>query len=275
VTGGVEGVPMTVSATDWVVDGDAGPDLARAVLSQDCIANAYALCDLEPPFDRYTTVAVATCGGGDEAACLVVRHPDFTGIVTYGHADGLRAILDTIELPAATHVDLPDAHRPIVERFYAFTQPHQRQQMAVNAWTFRPVSGAPHGLVRLGVEDHGRLVELYAEYEESVFYAAELQGGVFYGVREEDRLVAAGGTVGVARESGVAVVVGVFTRPEARRRGLGMAVTSAITAECFALGCWDVCLDVEVTNGAAIRTYERLGFRAHSRRWQGMAERRS
>ncbi|MGH2586570.1 MAG: GNAT family N-acetyltransferase, partial [Dehalococcoidia bacterium] len=258
---------MTVRSGAWVVDGNGDFDLACAVLSRDRIANAYALCDLEPPFDRYTTVAVAACSGEAAAACLVVRHPEFTGIVTYGHAEGVHAALGTVDLPAVTHVDLPAGHRPIVERFYAFTQPRQRRVMAVNAGTFRPVSGRPRGLVRLGVEDYTRLVDLYAEYEDGVFYRAQLEQGVFYGVQEGDCLVAAGGTVGMARKCGIAVVADVFTRPEARRRGFGMVVTSAITAECFALGCWDVSLDVNVTNGAAIRTYERLGFRAHSRRW--------
>src|SRR5205823_5023358 len=110
--------------------------------------------------------------------------------------------------------------------------------------------------------------------EASAFHPAQLEHGVFYGVREGGRLVAAGGTSGLALCSGVAIVTSVYTQPEARRRSLGTAVTSAITAALFSLGCRDTCLDVETTNAEAIRVYERLGFRLHSHRWQGEAVRK-
>lgn len=266
---------MTERSTGWIVEVDVGPGVARGVFSEDRIANAYALSDLEPPYDRHTTVAVARRDGVAEAACLVVRHPDFTGIVTHGAADALPAMLAAIDLPAKPHIDAPDDHRPALERFYAFTAPRRWRLMAVDARSFRPVTSRPSGLVRLGAEDYRRLVDLYDGYEESAFHMAQLQCGVFYGVREGERLVAAGGTAGVAHESGIAVVVSVFTRPEARRRGLGAAVTSAISAELFDLGCRDVCLDVEVTNAAAVRLYERMGFRTHGLRWRGPAARRA
>jgi GNAT superfamily N-acetyltransferase len=257
---------MHCEASNWLVQPCIGIASARAALCQDPIANVYALGDLEPPYDRYTTVAVAERDGIVEAACLVVRHPAFTGIVTHGAVDGLRAILATIELPDPTHLDLPDDHRSTVERFYTFTEPHHRRLTAVDTHSFRPPTEHTPGLERLGPDDLDDLIDLYTAYDASGFHPAQLEHGVFYGVREGGRLVAAGSTPGLALRSGVAIVTSVYTRPEARRRGFGAAVTSAITAELFSLGCRDVCLDVETTNAEAIRVYERFGYRLHSHR---------
>ncbi|MFE6223502.1 GNAT family N-acetyltransferase [Streptomyces sp. NPDC057854] len=57
----------------------------------------------------------------------------------------------------------------------------------------------------------------------------------------------------------VAEVVGVGTRPEARRRGLGLAVTAALVARARAAGAGTVFLTA--SDGDVERLYARLGFR--------------
>ena len=255
---------------DWVVQLTVDRATARAVLSQDRVANVYALSDLEPPYDRYTTVAVASRNGSAEAACLVVRHPAFTGIVTHGHVADLQTVLATIRLPQMTHLDIPIVHRALIDHHCSFTDAHERQLMAVTASTFRAVPQLPN-IVRLGNADLNDLVDLYAGYQASAFHPAQLEHGVFFGAREEGRLVAAAGTPGLALQAGIAIVTSVFTRLEARRHGFGAMVTSAVTRALFALGCRDVCLDVEADNTVAQRLYERLGYQLHSTRWQGEA----
>ncbi|MFD0367711.1 GNAT family N-acetyltransferase [Streptomyces sp. NPDC127114] len=80
------------------------------------------------------------------------------------------------------------------------------------------------------------------------------------------RLAAAFGPDGVALAAGqhqpvgpVTEVVGVATRPEARRRGLGLAVTSALVADARAQGAETVFLTA--TDDTVARLYARLGFR--------------
>ena len=241
------------------------------MLSQDRVANVYALTDLEPPYESYTTVAVAQDDQGGTAACLVVRHPAFTGVVTHGNSDGVRLLLASIELPKETFLDVPAAHRPVFEQRFVFTDPHERLLMAVRPDTLYSASVTAAAPVRLGPADLEDLIDLYAGYEASAFHPAQLEYGVFCGIREGARLVAAGGTPGLALRSATAVVTSVFTRPEARRRGFGAAITGAVTEALFALGCDIVSLDVEVDNLAARRIYERLGYQAHSIRLQGAA----
>ncbi|MFF0437322.1 GNAT family N-acetyltransferase [Streptomyces sp. NPDC004327] len=57
----------------------------------------------------------------------------------------------------------------------------------------------------------------------------------------------------------VTEVVGVGTRPEARRRGLGLAVTAALVADARAHGAETVFLSA--TDATVARLYARLGFR--------------
>lgn len=80
------------------------------------------------------------------------------------------------------------------------------------------------------------------------------------------RLAAAFGPDGTALAAGqhqpvgpVSEVVGVGTRPEARRRGLGLAVTAALVADARALGVETVFLSA--TDDTVARLYARLGFR--------------
>ncbi|MEU6976024.1 GNAT family N-acetyltransferase [Streptomyces sp. NPDC046371] len=80
------------------------------------------------------------------------------------------------------------------------------------------------------------------------------------------RLAAAFDTSGTALSAGqhqpvgaVSEVVGVGTRPEARRRGLGLAVTAALIADARAAGVTTVFLTA--TDDTVARMYARLGFR--------------
>ncbi|MEU8761181.1 GNAT family N-acetyltransferase [Streptomyces sp. NPDC048659] len=80
------------------------------------------------------------------------------------------------------------------------------------------------------------------------------------------RLAAAFGPSGTALAAGqhqpvgaVSEVVGVGTRPEARRRGLGLAVTAALVADARAAGVTTVFLSA--TDATVARMYARVGFR--------------
>ncbi|MEU6932379.1 GNAT family N-acetyltransferase [Streptomyces sp. NPDC046385] len=80
------------------------------------------------------------------------------------------------------------------------------------------------------------------------------------------RLAAAFDASGTALAAGqhqtvgaVSEVVGVGTRPEARRRGLGLAVTAALVADARAAGVETVFLSA--TDATVARLYARLGFR--------------
>jgi GNAT superfamily N-acetyltransferase len=100
-------------------------------------------------------------------------------------------------------------------------------------------------------DDLPALLDLYPGYRDNAFQPDQLAGGVFYGVRDGGCLVAAAGTQVTSARYGIAAVGSIFTRPEARRRGFGAAVTSAVVAELLAGFCRDAILNVAAANEPA------------------------
>jgi ribosomal protein S18 acetylase RimI-like enzyme len=117
--------------------------------------------------------------------------------------------------------------------------------------------------VRLGDADITALQWLYADGEASgespdFFYPAMVARGVFFGVYEDNQLVAAAGTHLLSREEGAAAMGNIYTRRDRRGRGLGRIVTASVMRELA--GVETVGLNVRADNVAAIHLYESLGF---------------
>lgn len=83
------------------------------------------------------------------------------------------------------------------------------------------------------------------------------------GVEQQGRLVAVGSIT--RRGSGVGHLQGVTVHPDLRGRRLGVAVSAALTARAQASGPGVATLGVYTANTPAVRTYERLGYRAPHR----------
>ena len=87
------------------------------------------------------------------------------------------------------------------------------------------------------------------------------------------RLVAIAGTHVVSSSSAIAVVGNVYTHPAHRGQHLAQATTRAVTAQLLRF-CRDVVLSVDPDNAAAVRAYQRLGYREVARLIEGAALRR-
>lgn len=253
----------------WVVETDVDDAVAQAAFATDRLWCGYAIADLEPPFRTYTRVAVARRGSA-VAACLVLRYPTFNAVVPHGPHAGLDAILDRIQLPRETSLFALEDHLATLRRRVTYDDPEPMLRLAVDRASFRPFPRRT-GVERLHADDGPALTELYATYAANVFHPDQLADGVFYGVREGSHLVAAAGTHVVSMPQAIAAIGSIFTRPEARGRGLAGATTSAVVAELLAGRCRDVILNVAQANAAAQRVYTRLGFREHCRHFEGLA----
>jgi predicted GNAT family acetyltransferase len=96
------------------------------------------------------------------------------------------------------------------------------------------------------------------------FSPYQLAQGVFYGIENRGRLIAAAGTHLVAPTYGVAAVGNVFTDPDYRGQGYATLCTSAVTKELLSQGT-DVVLNVQEGNADAVHIYEKLGYRPYCR----------
>jgi len=136
---------------------------------------------------------------------------------------------------------------------------------------------APAGnVVRLGASDLADLRRLYEDGQPAgeapdFFSPSMLDQGVFFGIREEGVLIAVAGTHLVSLEESVGAVGNVYTRRDWRGRGLAAQATSAVTSELLRQGLRTIGLNVNQQNLAAIRVYERLGYRKYCEFYEGMA----
>lgn len=252
----------------WTIERDAMTADAVTALGGDRRWNGYSLADLTPAHRAWTRITLAReDGGAAQAACLFYRHPAFNSLIPDGDPAGFAAILADADraalLPEATYVLARAPHLAALERHYVLHEQSAMCRMALDRRSFRaPAVDAP-GLRRLTGGDAAALGAFYASYPASTFTTDQLAHGVFYGVWQGDRLLAAAGTHVVAAAYGIAAVGNVFTLPEARGRGYGAATTAGVVATLLDGACDEVILNVVAANRVARAIYARLGFVEH------------
>jgi RimJ/RimL family protein N-acetyltransferase len=146
-------------------------------------------------------------------------------------------------------------------------------RMQLDPAAFAPVE--PSAAVRrISHADARDLNALYALEGDGFWYSgSQIDQGIYFGAYVRGQLVAAAGTHTYSDREGVAVVGNVFTHPDYRNRGLGTAVTSAVTGRLRET-CNLIVLNVDPANRGARRVYERLGYRDTGRILEAMATRR-
>ncbi|MER7169392.1 GNAT family N-acetyltransferase [Micromonospora sp. NPDC000207] len=134
----------------------------------------------------------------------------------------------------------------------------------VDQWEFRWADAPPPDqtdqdrVVRLGEADGPSLTELIdVAFPTTTSRPGDPRIVDWYGIRDGDRLVAAGAD---RSQGDIGFVAGLVVAPGDRGRGLGAALTAGMARRLF--DRYDqVALGVYTDNVGAIRLYERLGFR--------------
>jgi RimJ/RimL family protein N-acetyltransferase len=126
---------------------------------------------------------------------------------------------------------------------------------------------------RLIEADAFELNRLYNE-ESTRYTGRQIVEGIYYGAFHRGWLIAAAGTHIYSKREGVAVVGNVFTHQDFRSRGLGTAVTGAVTKYLLAEGCNLIVLNVDPANRTARHVYEQLGYKETGRLVEAMSTRR-
>ena len=117
----------------------------------------------------------------------------------------------------------------------------------------------PETLARkLTVADLGLMRRFYRELGKKHWLPETLELGPFYGIVEEERLVAAAGTYYVTDWIGELGMVGVL--PRYRRRGYARLVSHLVARDILA-HAKKVCLHVARSNAAAHALYRSMGYR--------------
>ena len=190
-------------------------------------------------------------------------------LIAVGKAHVIRGILNEIETilnPAELYIVVRPEIVPLLTERYSLTHQKAMLRMVYDSTQSQPTK--TEGVVRLDSTDLAAVRQLYADGEASGeapdwFLPEMLDQGVYYGIRENTELVAIAGTHVVSRREGVGCLGNIYTRRDRRGRGLSMQVTSAVTADLLSLDLQTIVLNVRETNAAAIRVYERVGFRRY------------
>jgi ribosomal protein S18 acetylase RimI-like enzyme len=256
------------SPTDWHITHDATDDETYAILTQDRVWNCFALADLQPPLRQYSQFAIAWRDVSNEyALCLILRHPIIGQVLSpFGSEEGVAAILKAIPLPAHPLLQVQEIHMLSFRRYYRpVTEWKRLLRMAVTRDSLQSFPSELHPSVKqLTIADLPALKKMYAENPGSGFSADLFAQGLYFGVYEGERIVAAGGTHALAPAYGIAVLGNVLTVAEARRRGYATAITGVLVATLFKQQFSLIVLNVFEENSNAIRIYQGLGFRVHS-----------
>lgn len=249
------------------------PDAVRQILSTSPAYSAYATAYLDPQLFELAEFYQATAGekralimharGGLGPSTFSIGEPALVAALMQLHPGTRQAFL-TCE---TTHVDL------ILET-HNLWRPQTMFRMQITPETFRrpDLKIETRRLIDGDADDLNRL---YALEDDGLHYSGrQVSDGIYYGAYNRGRLVSAAGTHILSGSEGVAVVGNVFTHPDHRGHGYGMAVTAAVTEHLLHF-CSLVVLNVDPANRPARHIYDTLGYTEHGRLMEAMATRRS
>lgn len=248
------------------------PLQVRLRLTGAAAYGAYPLAYLDPLLFPLAEFYEATAGER-HALLMHARGGMGTSSFLMGHPQLLAALLSLHPGPRQTFVTCLQEHVESILISHNLWRPQTMLRMQLDREAFRPPSDRPD-VRRLVEADARELNALYAIEDEGLRYCGrQISQGVYFGATHRGRLVAAAGTHIFSRREGVAVIGNVFTHPDYRGRGLGTAVTAAVTAYVVPF-CRLVVLNVDPANRTARHIYQRLGFEDAGRLVEAMATRR-
>ncbi len=241
-------------------------DLAaiRAILDTDRGWSVYPLGDLAVQRRPHCTW-LYSCGT-DPGLVLLYREFATPIVFALGRPDRVQPLLeeasDEKELYLHLRPEIVDLLRP----GYRIEDEVDMWRMVLDPAQFKDAGSA--NAVCLGPGHLEALEQLYLDGRSAgetphFFFPSMIADGAFFGIWEGGALVAAGGTHLVEPGEGVAALGNIYTRRDRRGRGLATQITQAITAELLRRQVRTIALNVSQSNHAAIRVYERLGFRRH------------
>lgn len=124
---------------------------------------------------------------------------------------------------------------------------------------------------RLHENDLRAITALYDNsYPGNWFDERMIETGKYFGAFVNDRLVGVAGVHVYSRQLKVAALGNITTDPAYRCRGIAAALTNALCNDLIEDGIEHIGLNVKCDNVAAIRCYEKIGFRTHARFFEFM-----
>lgn len=229
-------------------------------LERDRLWSAYGICDLEPPHRTSARYLASLVDGQPVAMVLVFAPPSFTALLSFGDWQGVERIVATAtDLPVRADLVVRSEHVTAFQRRYTVTDLRTMHRMTITPQALRLLPPDPR-VERLMAADWPALLRLYDDWAGRIFGPAMPEGGIYFGVRQGNELIAVANTHATSYTHSIATVGGVFTREEYRGQGLATATTAAVTQALAQAGIRDIVLNVQTDNRPAVAAYRRIGY---------------
>jgi len=244
---------------------DLNANLWRAVVElylSDPLTHCYLMYDLI--YELGNIEAVFSVDGGSVGSYVLLwRGPRIQGVHLWGRDSGLLRRVG-IDWGRPVFIHLYTDSRSFAEEVLSVigrgAEVFEFYDMVADEQSFKPYSGSV-AIRRLGLEDMDSFMALKRVQGREVGReeaAKMILRGRYYGAYVDGILAAIAGRYIALPE--VWVIGDVYVHPDYRGRGLGKAVTSAITRDAVASGAAAL-LHVDVNNAPAINLYKDLGYR--------------
>lgn len=229
------------------------------------VVNAYPLGYLDEKYAEECVWAGEREDGELLGLALLYTGLSRPGIFTAGRVESVRPILRVLAPRITTNViaHFAPEHRAPLEGVLSPAGPLRRMNRM--GLTREEFSDPGVGDVQVDVLNHrdtAAILRLYSVWPDHFFEPYQLESGLYFGVRAGDELAAIAGIHNVSETFDVAAIGNLVTHPEHRGRGYAVACTASLLREVFTR-VGHVTLDVEEDNAAAMRTYQRFGFRLY------------
>jgi ribosomal protein S18 acetylase RimI-like enzyme len=239
----------------------------RQLLWRDPVWAVYALGDLGPQWWPHTRWHRS----GEEVA-LVLRAYATPILWASGSLEGLE---DELAAEPRYSVQVRPESLPVLARRYDLSGIKRMWRMRLDPANFRPSTAT--NAFRLGRAEVPEVRALYEDGSASgespeFFFDEMVERGIFYGCRENGRLIAVAGTHVVEEVEGIGAIGNVYVRRDCRGKGLAGLVTINVVNELRRIGIGVIALNVYQSNRAAIQVYERLGFQRHCEFLEGVIQ---
>ena len=232
-------------------------------LEKDRIWTAYALADLDLPYSANASWFV---GEDNTALTLVFQGYSLPIIFCVETAAPPASLLDEIDSILCGRerciIAKTDSAEWIRSRYTVLSE-RTFIRMHLKPEHFRPP--ADNAAIRLSSAHLDLVKELYGESTPEFFLDSMLDDGIYYGLIENEHLIAVAGTHVLSTDHQVGALGNIFTRPDKRNRGYASRVTSAVSLHLLKMGVKTIVLNVMEGNDSALRVYKRLGFETHCR----------
>ena len=237
----------------------------RNYFKSDIINSCYHMADLNDDNFSRCRWLVKEEGGVISSVLLVYSHPKATTILSLGGDPGFKEIIEGYGdgLPASFYFHLFDDHMPVARDLLAVRNVHPFYRMYVRRINLSDRVNDTGGIRQLKNADHKLIADLLLHHPGNFFTNGMLRTGYYYGIIRHGKLAAMAGIHVFSEDDGIAVLGNVVTREEYRNKGYSeRCVRHLVNVLMDKVDV--IALNVKTDNTAAIRVYEKIGFKKHS-----------